>query len=114
LALLLAGCRGSGGGGTSPGTSGGRGTGGGDGTLNLSRVAPTTNGDGTALADLAGYKIYYGTASGVYGNPADAGNVPTFTLTGLTKGQIYYVAATAYDPSNNESTYWNEGNGAAP
>jgi hypothetical protein len=79
----------------------------------LFRVAPTTNADGTALTDLGGYKIYYGTASGVYGNPADAGNVPTYTLTGLTKGQTYYVAVTAYDTSNNESVKSTEGNGAA-
>jgi hypothetical protein len=81
--------------------------------LNLSWVAPTTNSDGTALTDLAGYKVYYGTASGVYGTPTDAGNVITYTLTGLTKGQTYYVAVTAYDTSNNESVKSTEGNGAA-
>ena len=121
LALVLAGCGGSGGGGSSSGTSGGGGTGGGgtggtDGTLSLSWVAPTTNSDGTALTaltDLAGYKVYYGTASGVYGTPTDAGNVTTYSLTGLTKGTTYYVAVTAYDTSNNESVKSTEGSGAA-
>lgn len=36
------------------------------GTLSLSWVAPTMNEDGTPLTDLAGYKVYYGPASGQY------------------------------------------------
>lgn len=58
--------------------------------------------------DLAGYKIYYGTASGVYGTPMDVGNVTTFTVTGLTDGQPYFFAATAYDIARNESGHSNE------
>ena len=120
LALVLAGCGGSGGGGSSSGTSGGGGgtggggTGGTDGVLNLSWVAPTTNADDTPLTDLAGYKVYYGTATGVYGTtPTDAGNVTTYSLTGLTKGTTDYVAVTAYDTSSNESVKSTEGSGAA-
>ena len=63
--------------------------------------------------DLAGYKVYLGTASGDYGAPIDAGNVTTYTLPGLTEGQIYFIAVTAYDTSSNESGYSNEVNGAA-
>jgi hypothetical protein len=115
LALLLAGCGGGSGGGSSSGTSGGGGgTGGTDGVLNLSWVAPTTNADGTELTDLAGYKVYYGTSTGNYGTtPTDAGNVTTYTLTGLTKGTTYYIAVTAYDTSDNESDKSTEGSGAA-
>src|SRR4030042_1896878 len=40
----------------------------------LSWDAPTTNADGTPLTDLAGYKVYYGTASGTYGTPINVGN----------------------------------------
>jgi hypothetical protein len=58
--------------------------------------------------DLAGYKVYYGTASRAYGPPIDVGNVTTYTLTGLTPGQTYYIAVTAYDTSKNASGYSNE------
>jgi len=52
----------------------------------------------------AGYKIYYGTASGVYtgtganeGNsPVDVGNVTSATLTGLDGCSKYYFCVAAY------------------
>ena len=69
--------------------------------------------DANTEADLSGYKVYYGTTSETYGTPIDAGNVTTYTLTGLASGQTYYVAVTAYNTTNNESGYSNEVNGAA-
>jgi hypothetical protein len=63
--------------------------------------------------DLVGYKLYYGTASGVYDHSVSVSNVTTYTLTGLTKGQTYYFVATAYDMSHNESGYSNEVSGVA-
>ena len=56
-------------------------------------------------ADLAGYKIHYGTASNSYSVHIDVQNVTTYTVTGLTEGQTYYFVATAYDASGNESVY---------
>jgi fibronectin type 3 domain-containing protein len=54
--------------------------------------------------DLAGYKVYYGTAAGTYGVPVDVGNVITYTMTITpTTGATYYFALTAYDTSGNES-----------
>lgn len=66
--------------------------------------------DANTEPDLAGYKIYYGTASGVYGTPIDVGNVTAYTLTGLTEGVTYYLAATAYDDEEppNESDFSQE------
>jgi hypothetical protein len=61
---------------------------------------------------LAGYKIYYGTASGTYDHFIDVGNVTTYKLTGLTQGQTYFIVATTYT-SNNESGYSNEISGMA-
>jgi subtilisin-like proprotein convertase family protein len=58
--------------------------------------------------DLGGYKIYYGTASGDYGDAIDVGRVTTYVLTGLTRGETYYVAVRAYDRSKNESDYSDE------
>jgi hypothetical protein len=61
--------------------------------------------------DLAGYKIYYGTAprsgacpTGGYPNVQNVGNVTTYTFNNLTNGVTYYFSVTAYDTSNNEST----------
>ena len=63
--------------------------------------------------DLAGYKVYYGAASGTYGAPIDAGKVTTYTLAGLTLGQAYFISVTAYNTSNIESGHSNEVSGAA-
>ena len=61
--------------------------------------------------DLAGYKVYYGTASRVYGSPIILGKVTTYTLAGLTQGQNYFYSVTARDTSGNDSDYSNEVSG---
>jgi hypothetical protein len=56
--------------------------------------------------DLAGYKIYVGTASGLYnypGSPFVAGVASSYSITGLPSGQTYYFAISAYDNFGNES-----------
>jgi len=115
LFLIIVGCGAGSGdsGGTvgSPGSPGGLGSSG--GTVSLAWDRPTTNADGSPLTDLAGYKIYYGTASGTYGYSIDVGNVTTYTLTGLAQGQTYYIAAAAYDTSSNQSGFSNEVSGVA-
>lgn len=78
------------------------------GEATLSWTAPTTNVDGTALTDLAGYKVYYGTSSGTYDTTVDAGNVSTINIINLTEKETYYFAVTAYDTAGNESSYSNE------
>ena len=62
---------------------------------------------------LAGYKMYYGTASRSYGNPIDVGKVTQYTLTGLTAGKTYFIVVTAYGSSTNQSSYSNEVSGVA-
>jgi hypothetical protein len=59
-------------------------------------------------SDLAGYKVYYGTASGTYQNVVDVGNFATAEVDGLTKDATYYFALTAYNTSGNESGYSEE------
>ncbi len=55
-------------------------------------------------SDLAGYKLYYGTKSGVYTSSIDVKNVTQYTVTvNPTVTTTYYVALTAYDTSGNES-----------
>lgn len=58
-------------------------------------------------ADVAGYRIYYGSSSQNYlqarGAGLNAGKSSTYTVTNLVAGQIYYFAVSAYDASGNES-----------
>ncbi len=53
--------------------------------------------------DLAGYKVYYGTAPGVYTHNEDVGNRTSTTLVGLDACTHYYIAIKAYDSSGAES-----------
>ena len=77
--------------------------------------APTTGVAGEATLswdqntepELAGYMVYFGTSSGVYGTPLDAGTQTTYTVTGLAIGPSYF-AVTAYNTAGTESTFSNE------
>lgn len=64
--------------------------------------------DQNVEVDLAGYKIYYGTASKAYEWFIDVGNVTTYTVLNLSDGVTYYFAVTAYNTSQRESAYSNE------
>ncbi len=55
-------------------------------------------------ADLAGYRVYYGTSPGVYTLSVDVGNVTQTTINGLTDCTTYYFGVKAYDTAANEST----------
>jgi len=69
--------------------------------------------DANTEGDLGGYKIYYGTSSGNYGEPFNAGKITEYELSGLTGGTRYYIAITAYDTSENESNKSEEVSGVA-
>jgi hypothetical protein len=56
-----------------------------------------------ADVDLAGYKIHFGNAPGIYGVPIDVGNVTSYVVSNLTLGNTYYFAVSAYDKNGNES-----------
>jgi len=77
-------------------------------SITISWQAPTVNADGTALTDLEGYKVYYGTASRGYSSSVDAGYTTSYQINDLTEGSTYYFAITAYDAIGNESGYSNE------
>ena len=68
--------------------------------------------DAVVNSNLSGYRVYYGTAPGVYiqapGGGIAVGNVTTYTLSGLNSGTRYYFAVTAVDTSNNESPFSSE------
>ncbi len=61
--------------------------------------------------DLAGYRIYYGTASREYVDSIDVGNVTTYRLDDLLEDVTYFLAVTAHDNSGNESDFSNEVSG---
>ena len=61
--------------------------------------------------DLAGYKVYLGTAPGIYsfpGSPIVIGRTDNYAITGLPVGQTYYFAISAFDSSGNESALSSE------
>lgn len=82
--------------------------------VRLTWGAPTTNTNGTSLTDLAGYRLYYGTAPGSYSSSLTVGNVTTYTVTGLTSGATYYFATAAYNAAGTESGKSNELSVAIP
>ncbi len=59
-------------------------------------------------SDLAGYRLYYGSASQSYTDTVDVGLVSHYTVGGLSEGETYYFAVTAYDFSGNESEFSDE------
>lgn len=62
-------------------------------------------------ASVAGYRVYYGTASNTYNQSKGNGiyvTQPAYTVTSLTSGTVYYFAVTAIDASGQESAYSNE------
>lgn len=80
-----------------------------NGAATLSWTPPTQNEDGSALVDLAGYEIYYGTASGDYPNVIEILNpsVTTYVVENLSAGE-WFFSATAINESGVESAFSNE------
>lgn len=66
--------------------------------------APSVNADGSALTDLAGFRVYYGAASGVYTEAIDVDDAAATSLLieNLTPGS-YFFAVRAVDLDGNES-----------
>ncbi|MEM9403052.1 MAG: putative Ig domain-containing protein [Pseudomonadota bacterium] len=76
------------------------------GSATLSWTAPTQNDDGTALTDLAGYRIYWGTSSGAYTNSVTINDpsATTFVVENLSPGTYEFVS-TAFNTSGVESRF---------
>jgi PKD repeat protein len=56
----------------------------------------------------AGYRLYYGTSSRTYTTSIPVGLQTSYTVTGLTAGQLYYFVVTDYDSTGTESVPSNE------
>jgi Putative Ig domain len=75
-----------------------------NGTATVSWVAPTQNSDGSALTNLAGYQIDYGTSATALSNTVKVANPSTasYTVSNLTSG-TWYFAVQAYTNSGTQS-----------
>jgi len=74
------------------------------GSATLSWNAPTQNTDGSALTDLSGYKIYWGTTQSNLTNSATVGvGIQTYMVTNLTSA-TWYFATTALNSTGAESS----------
>ena len=68
----------------------------------------------SATAEVAGYKIYYGTSCRSYSSVVAVGNTTNAVISGLDPGTTYYFAATTLDSAGNESGFSNEASYAMP
>ena len=73
--------------------------------LEIAWDPPTANSDGTALSDLAGYNLYYGSNPRTYGQSVavPGGGVTNYIVENLAPG-TYYFAIAAYNSSGIESS----------
>ncbi len=88
---------------------------GGDGTATLAWSAPTENTDGTALTNLAGFHIYYGTSAAHLNQEvriADPGTT-TYVVGNLGSG-TWYFSINAYTTAGVESAVSNVASLAIP
>jgi hypothetical protein len=85
------------------------------GSATLNWTPPTQNTDGTALADLAGYRVYYGTSATTLTSRVDIAQPATtqYTVSTLATG-TWYFAVSAYNLSGTESALSNVGSKTIP
>jgi Putative Ig domain len=74
------------------------------GTATVSWTAPTENTNGTALTNLAGFKVYYGTSASSLTQVAQVANAgaTNYVVSGLASG-TWYFAVTSYTTDGQES-----------
>jgi hypothetical protein len=79
------------------------------GSVTLAWSPPLQNDDGSALTDLAGYRIYYGTQSGNYSEVIEIDNpgISTYVVQNLPPA-TYFFSSTAFNQGLVESDYSNE------
>jgi hypothetical protein len=70
--------------------------------LVLQWEAPATQTDQTAITNLIGYKVYFGTKSGSYESVITVSAVPQATICGLDAGRRYYFAVAAITSDDTE------------
>lgn len=75
-------------------------------SADVSWTAPTTNTDGSALTNLAGYTIYYGTSPSALSQTVNVPNAGAsdYVVQGLTQG-TWYFAVAAYTNTGLQSSF---------
>jgi len=70
---------------------------------------PTTNADGSALTNLAGFRVYYGTSSTSLDSSVELANagLTSYTVENLTAPATWYFAVKAYTTLGTESALSN-------
>jgi hypothetical protein len=76
-----------------------------NGSATLRWTAPTRNTDGSALTNLAGYRIFYGTSSGSMTQMIQVGNggITSYVVSNLSPA-TYYFTVRAYNSGGAESS----------
>lgn len=79
------------------------------GSITISWTAPMQNDDGSPLTNLAGYRFYYGTASGEYSETieVDSPGITSYVIENLAHGR-YYLVMTSVNAADVESEYSSE------
>jgi hypothetical protein len=79
-----------------------------NGTATVNWTPPTDNSNGTALTNLSGYQIHYGTASNNLAQTVQVTNagLTSYTLSNLTAG-TWYFAVTSYTSAGTQSSMSN-------
>ncbi len=90
--------------------AGPEGTTGGMPTNDVSTASVTLTWDPNTEGDLAGYRVYQGTAPGEYGLPIATlpATLTSFLVEHLQVNMTHFFAVTAFDTSGNESGLSNE------
>ena len=85
------------------------------GSATLSWTPPTQNTDGSALGNLAGYRIYYGSSANSLTNTVQITNpgLTSYVMGNLASG-TYYFALAAYNSAGAESALSNVGSKTIP
>lgn len=77
--------------------------------VHLTWTPPTTNTNGTPLTNLAGFRVYWGTAPSLFPNSVSLANpgLTAYDVSGLTIGQTYFFVVTALASTGAESAFSN-------
>jgi len=85
------------------------------GSATLSWQPPTQNTDGSALTNLAGYKVYWGTSQGTYPNSVAVNNpgLASYVVDNLVSGTYFFVV-TSVSATGSESARSNSASKTIP
>jgi hypothetical protein len=70
--------------------------------------------DLSSSPNIAGYRLYSGTTSGVYSQTSELGNATSTLVSNLVTGKTYFFVVTAYNTMGVESAPSNEVSYLAP